>query len=302
MLLLPLLLMLPADRWVTDADLQRLAAQHSIQEVDLAETKVTNAGLQYLKNLTGVRGLNLYYAEYINEDGLAFLRNWHSLERLNLRGARVTSKIFEHLGGLRELRDLDLGFSEITDEGFEQLVELPKLERLVIGGNRLSGECLGFLRQIASLRDLDLGGTQRVDSGLWGVSLTDQNLGRIGELKQLRRLSLAGATISDRGVDKPGSPEAERSDLRDLSALRGLVNLEFLDLSRQLITAESLKTIAVLPKLRTLRLGLCRKLDDRAVPLLLAMQGLREVQITGSAMTADALAQLEAELAKRNPR
>jgi Leucine-rich repeat (LRR) protein len=186
----------------------------------------------------------------------------------------VTSKVFGHLSGLKNLRELDLGFTEITDDGFEVLVELPKLQRLVIGGNRLTGECLQFLRQVATLRHLDVGGTQRVDSGLWGLSLTEENLRRLGELLQLESLSLAGATLSDRGVDRPGHPEAERVELRDLSALQGLEKLEFLDLSRQPVTAETLGTIASLPRLRRLRLRQCKKIDSNVVSVLRTMKAL----------------------------
>ena len=92
--------------------------------------------------------------------------------------------------------------------------------------------------------DLDVGGIQRVDSGLWGLPLTDENLARIAELKQLRSLSLAGATLADRGVDRPGHPEAERSEFRDLSKLAELENLERLDLSRLPLTEETLRPLA----------------------------------------------------------
>lgn len=271
--------------WITDADLVKIGRMRELERLDLSHTKVTDAGLQHLKDLRNVRELNLYYAEYISEDGLAFLKHWTKLEKLNLRGARITSKIFEHLAALPNLRDLDLAFTEITDEGFDQLLELPKLEKLAIGGNRLTGECLNVLRQIPTLRDLDVSGTQRVDSGLWGLSLTEENLARIGALKQLTRLNLSAATLSDRGVDRPGHPEAERTDLRDLSALQPLTNLEYLDLSRQPVTSATLKTIASLPRLHTLRLALCRKIDDTAIPVLKSMPQLRTVHSTGTQIT-----------------
>ncbi len=266
-----------AHSWTTDADLRRVGRQVDLTRLDLSGTKVTDAGLQHLKGLKQLRELNLHYAEYLSEDGLAVLKSFPQLEALNLRGTRVTSKVFEHIAPLRNLRDLDLGFTEITDDGFEALLELPRLERLVIGGNRLTGECLNMLRQVATLRDLNVGGTQRVDSGLWGLSLTDENLVRLGALRQLKRLTLAAATISDRGVDRPGHPEAERADLRDLSALRGLENLEYLDLSRQPITAETLRTLGPLPRLQTLRVALCKKLEN-AEPVLKTFPALRNVE------------------------
>jgi len=144
-----------------------------------------------------VRELSLYYAEYITEDGLAHLRHWKKLEILNLRGTLVTSKVFEHLAQMTGLRELDLGFTQIDDEGFEHLASLPELEKLGIGGNRLTGSSLPLLKLIPTLVDLDAGGIQRV--GLWGLPLSEQNLQRLGQLRQLRRPNLNGATLNDRG-------------------------------------------------------------------------------------------------------
>ncbi len=279
--------------WVTDADLERVGRMAGVTRLDLSQTKITDAGLERLKNLKELRELRLYYAEFLTEDGLAILKHFPQLERLDLRGTRVTSKVFEHIAHLKNLRALDLGFTEIIDDGFDQLTELPRLEKLVIGGNRLSGECLSLLLQIPSLRDLDVGGTQRVDSGLWGLALTEQNLERLGALTQLHRLNLAAATISDRGVDRPGHPEAERIDLPDLSALTALENLEYLDLTRQPVSAAALKSIERLPRLTELRLGLSRNLGDSAADVLLGMKNLRKVYLTGSRMSPEGLEKIQ---------
>jgi Leucine-rich repeat (LRR) protein len=258
-------------RWITDADLARIGRVRELRKLDLSHTRITDAGIELLKDLPAVRELSLYYAEYVNGDGLAHLRGWKQLEVLNLRGTRVTSKVFEHLARLTALRSLDIAFTEIDDEGFQHLASLARLERLAIGGNRLSGSCLAMLKLMPALRDLDLGGIQRVDSGLWGLPLTAPNLARIGELRQLRRLSLASATLNDRGVDRPGHPEAERTVLPDLSALGGLADLEFLDLTRQPVTPEALRSLAPLSRLRELRLGLIRNIDESALPPLPAL-------------------------------
>ena len=236
--------------WVTDADMAKVGQMRELRKLDLSRTKITDFGLERLKPLTSLRELSLYYAEYITEDGIAHLKGWKDLEVLNLRGTRVTSKVFEHLASLTNLRVLDLGFTQIDDDGFEHLAALTKLEKLMIGGNRLTGACLSLLKLLPTLRDLDVGGIQRVDSGLWGLPLTEQNLARLGELKQLRRLGLARATLADRGTDRPGHPEAERSSLPDLSALNGLVNLEFLDLTLQPVTPEAVRSLKIRPAVR----------------------------------------------------
>jgi Leucine-rich repeat (LRR) protein len=178
--------------------------------------------------------------------------SWKRLERLNLRGTRITSKVFDSLAKMTSLRSLDIAFTQIEDDGFEQLSALTKLESLAMGGNRLSGASLPLLKLLPALVSLDVGGIQRVDSGLWGLPLTSENLARIAEVKQLRSLSLAGATLADRGVDRPGHPEAERSEMRDLGKLAELVNLERIDLSRLPVTAEDLRLFEGLSKLREL--------------------------------------------------
>ena len=134
--------------WITDADLARIGSLGHLRILNLSHTKITDVGMQYLKELTGVTELNLYYAEYITEDGIAPLKEWTSLERLNLRGTKVNSKVFDHLAHLTSLRALDLAYSQIDDEGFEQLSSLTHLEELAIGGNRLTGGCLPLLKML----------------------------------------------------------------------------------------------------------------------------------------------------------
>ena len=279
--------------WVTDADLTKVAQMRHLRKLDLSHTRVTDAGLEQLKSLENVVELNCYYAERLTEDGIAHLRGWKHLERLSLRGTKVTSEVFEHLAHLTSLRSLDLGFTQIEDEGFEQLASLARLEKLYIGGNRLSGSCLLLLKQLPALVDLDVSGIQRVDSGLWGLPLTEENLARIGQLRQLRALNLAGATLADRGVDRPGHPEAERAELRDLTALAGLINLERLDLSRQPVTAEAISGLSALPRLQELRLGLARKLDDSTVPPLLSLKSLQKLYLAGTKLSPEATAKLK---------
>ena len=279
--------------WVTDADLAKVAQMRHLRKLDLSHTRITDAGLEQLKRLENVVELNCYYAERLTEDGIAHLRGWKHLERLSLRGTKVTSGVFEHLAYLTSLRSLDLGFTQIEDEGFEQLASLARLEKLSLGGNRLSGSCLPLLKQLPALVDLDVSGIQRVDSGLWGLPLTEENLARIGQLRQLRALNLAGATLADRGVDRPGHPEAERAELRDLTALAGLINLERLDLSRQPVTTEAINGLSGLPKLRELRLGLARKLDDSAVPALLSLKSLQKLYLAGTKLSPESTAKLK---------
>ena len=123
---------------------------------------------------------------------------------------------------------------------------------------------------------------QRVDSGRWGLPLSDDNLGRLAELTELRALVLAGANLNDRRIDRPGNQLAQRTELPDISKLRSLKNLEFLDLSRTPVLPGALTALRDLPKLRELRLGLTTKVDDTAIDTLISMKQLRSLHLGGS--------------------
>jgi Leucine-rich repeat (LRR) protein len=236
--------------------------------------------------------LNLYYAEYITDTALAHLRGWKRLEVLNLRGVRLTSQVFEHLAQLTALRSLDIAFTEVEDDGFEQLSSLTKLKNLAMGGNRLSGSALASLKLLPGLQRLDVGGMQRVDSGRWGLALSEDNLRRLSELTELRALTLTGANLNDRRIDRPGNQLAQRTELPDISKLRSLRNLEFLDLSRTPVLPGALAALRDLPKLRELRLGLANKVDDTAIDTLVSLNQLRSLHLGGSNMTPEGIDRL----------
>lgn len=282
------------DTWATDADLIAAGSMTRVGKLNLAGTKITDAGLENLRRLRNVIGLDCTFAEYLTEDGIANLKDWSKLERLNLRGTKVTSKVFDHLARHTSLRWLDLAHTQIDDEGFDQLAGLTRLEHLAIGGNRISGQALDALAALPALVSLDAGGIQRVDSGLWGLALTEANVARLAALKNLRVLLLNGATISDRGTDRPGHPDAERTQMREIVGLAALTNLEVLDLSRTPVSARELEAFRALPNLRDLRLGYARNVDDGAVAALLAMPQLKLLYLGGSKVTADGIARLRA--------
>jgi len=250
--------------WITDASLERVAQWQALRKLTLDGTRVTDTGMEHLRTLANVREFHCRFCEFVSEDGVAHLRGWKNLETLDLRGTKVTSKVFDHLGRIPSLRRIDLSHTEIEDDGFEQLANLERLEWLAIGANRLEGSGIALLKQVPSLRYLDAGGIQRVDSGLWGISLNEANLARIGELVQLTSLALNGANLSDRGLDRPGHPEAERVEMRDLAALANLKNLEMIDLTRTTATPEALLQLAALPKLKEIRGYHTRNLNTAA--------------------------------------
>jgi hypothetical protein len=238
--------------WVTDSDLGDLARLPSLSRLDLSLTRISDHGLQQLKNAPGITDLNLRYAELITDAGLAAVKRWKHLQRLSLRGTKITDTTLQHLSGVTSLESLDIGFVQVTDVGLDALTSLPNLKELAIGGNKLTDVGLQPLRQMPGLMSLDLSGAQRTDSGLWSISLTEPGLDAVATLKNLRHLRLNGTGVSARGLEK----------------LKSLVQLERLDLQG------------------------CSRIRDDAVPVLAAFPALHVVDLTGTAVTEKGIAAL----------
>ena len=181
--------------WVTDSDLRQLASMPKLELLDLSLTRITDHGLKLMRDLKGVRELNLYFAENVTDEGIAALKGWKNLRRLNLRGTKITDTTLEHLAGLSSLESLDVGFAQVTDNGLERLGALENLKELTIGGNKLTDVGLEALRQLQSLQSLDLGGQQRTDSGLWFVSISERGAETLLAMKNLRSLRVEGLRI-----------------------------------------------------------------------------------------------------------
>lgn len=238
--------------WVTDSDLSQLALLPHLAHLDLSLTRITDLGLQQLKNAPGIVELNLYYAEQITDEGMAAVKGWKKLKRINLRGTKVTDTTLEHLANVTTLEAIDVGFAQITDVGLDRLAPLVNLKELVISGNKLTDNGLQALRQFPGLTHLSLGGSQRTDSGLWTISLTEQGLDAITTLKELRELRLDGMPVTARWLEK-------------------------------------LKT---LDKLERLSLQGCKRVGDDAAPLLATWSALRVLDVKGTAVTEKGLAEL----------
>jgi Leucine-rich repeat (LRR) protein len=88
--------------------------------VNLADTQVTDAGLEHLKGLTGLKVLWLG-GTHVTGSGLKFLKGLANLEWLDLERTRITDAGLEHLKGLTNLKWLYLEHTQVTDEGVRDL-------------------------------------------------------------------------------------------------------------------------------------------------------------------------------------
>ena len=243
--------------WVTDSDLAEVAKIPNLKTVDLSLSRVTDRGLRALRPAAqNIASFNLYFAELITDEGLSIIKGSKNLKRLNVRGTKATDTTLEFVSSIPTLESLDIGYAEITDVGIDRLTSLTNLRELTIGGNKLTDAGVHLLRQLPQLTYLDVGGSQRTDSGLWSVSLTDVGVESIATLSELKELRMAGTGVSGRSLEK----------------LKGLNKLERLVLQN------------------------CKRVGDDSIPVLSTFAALRVVDLHGTAVTAQGVAELRKNL------
>jgi internalin A len=264
--------------WVTDSDLERLAAMPALRRIDLSHTRITDIGFEHLRKLEKVETVNLYFAEQIGDGALAAMKNWKQLRELTLRGTKVTDAGLAHLANHPALESLDIGYALITDGGFDALTALPNLKVLAVGGNKITDLGLNSLRLIPGLTSLDVSGAQRTDSGLWSASLTDAGLEVIGSLTKLEHLNLRGAKISDAG----GERLARLSSLKSFNA------------AETQMSARGLAVLANFPKLEEVNLWNAGRVADDVIPILVALPNLKWADLTGTKVSESGRAKLHA--------
>jgi hypothetical protein len=248
--------------------LTRLPALNSL---DLSLTHITDQGMQELKGLRGIVELNLYFAEYVTDEGLAAIKEWKKLRKLNVHGTKVSDTTLEHISGIASLESVNVGSAMLTDVGLERLTTLPNLKELTMGGNELGDAGLQALRQIPTLTYLDLSGRQGTDSNVWAIAMSDVGLEAVLTLKNLRELRFGCTSI---GV--------------------GIEGAKFADVSAMSVTPNWLDRMKSLSKLEKLKLQGCDRIGDDSIKTLIAMPSLREVDLKGTAVTEKGVAALRA--------
>ncbi len=257
--------------WVGDTDLRRLNDYPALNSLDLSLTHITDAGLQEIKGLRGITNFNLYFAQYVTDEGVAAIQNWKQLRRLNLHGTKAGDTALEHIAGMTALESLDVGSTLMTDVGLERLTMLTNLKELTMGGNELGDAGLQALRQMPTLTYLDLSGRQGNDKNVWTIAMSETGLQAVLTLKNLHELRFA-CTSTNVGV--------EDSKLGEVSTLS--------------VTDKWLEEMRVLSKLERLKVQGCKRLNDDSVATLIAMRALREADLKGTSVTEQGAARLRA--------
>lgn len=136
---------LTGDR-ITDKQLRWLASFPELRELDLSNTKVTNAGMPALRGLAKLENLNLS-CTLVTDEGLMHLRMLGNLRYLDLskprkgefnETTRFTDKALLHIKAMPKLASLKIEWNMLSDEGMMGLVGMKGLRELKVGVQSLA--------------------------------------------------------------------------------------------------------------------------------------------------------------------
>jgi hypothetical protein len=281
---------------LTDQNLQDIGRLTGLTRL-IIDRPLTGAQLARVRNLSNLQYLHL------GAEGRFY--TWFRLEHLSgltrLETLRLQATAFlglEHLAALPKLRDVNLQ-GAIAGTELQHLVRSRSLRVLKL--SHLDDEGVTHLGSLSQLEELDLSKVSlvRAIEPALVFDLKDHHLESIGKLRKLRRLSLGGTFVTDDGVDHlRGLTELEELDLTGtrvssvgLAALRDMKRLRRLSLDGTRITDPGLKSLSGMTSMEELNLGGTR-IGDAGLESLRPMKRLRILQLDETRISDPGLAAL----------
>lgn len=227
---------------VAENDLAHLAPLQSLEHLRLyTKHNTTDVAAAHLARLKSLRDLTDHL--YVTDKGVALLASMPYLEDITLNGEEVTDASRDSIASMKSLKWLWFQECPITDLTLEKIAQLPKLEFLTLGQTRVTGDAFKHLRNTPKLSILavDFGSVKNQP----GLGEPRPHLREIGTLTQIKDLRISGGGL---GSD-------------DLQVIRGLANLESLELSNGLgneglrVDDEGASILAELPRLKSIEIA-----------------------------------------------
>ncbi len=294
-------LALGGSRQLSDDGLLQLARMPQLEHLDLSEYpggKLTDRGLEVLRNLPNLRTFAMTWQRGITDAGVSNLRFCPRLERVNLMGSPTGDGAIEALQGHPELRDFKSG-RRVTDAGLTLFHNFPRLKHrhrdsttgsddeaagsgaaLLIDGP-FTNEGLASLAGLEGVVDLDL---------FWHVTgMTSDGFAPLRELPNLAALGADGRLSDDVAMRHIAAfPRLRR--LRAQEAVATDEGFEALSRSNTLerfwgrecpnFGSRGFVAFSKMPALRSLGVG-CKGVDDAALSTFPLFPALRELTSIG---------------------
>ncbi len=176
---------------VSDAGLESLKGQSSLEVLDLSRTQIHGTGFVHLQGLMALQVLAARGTP-IGDDGLAHLKGLTHLAEMHLQGTQITDAglIELNLPNFANLKEIGLSRTQVTDVGLAQLQKCTKLERLSLIRTHITDAGLKNLGAMKNLQQLLIDQTQITDSGM----------AELAQLTALERIDLSDTRVGDSGL------------------------------------------------------------------------------------------------------
>jgi|GEM_PF-1174907 len=300
-----------------DKHLAHIAGLTELEELDLGDTQIGDAGLAHLPGLTKLKKLQLRSnpaTDRITDAGLAHLKNLKSLEVIDLPYTRITDVGVEYLTQIESLKEMNPYGNGITDKIIEKIAKMKSLENLGVRSDNITDAGMAQLAQFANLKSLDLNGCPVTNEGLASLTkmkmlntltitktrINGEGLAALKEFPDLAELNLLFMTLGDKRIrhlaNLPklkklwlGYPDFGLSD-EDLAHLGRITSLENLDIRLtadhpSTVTNDGLKHLSNLRNLNFLRLPGSMSVTDEGLKHLSNLTALEQVWVNNSPIT-----------------
>ncbi|CAL4910851.1 unnamed protein product [Urochloa decumbens] len=241
--------------------LSYLGSFRYLRVLKLADCKnVDNGAVWSLAGMDTLKELDLSRCTKISDAGLRHIVTIQSLEKLHLSGTRLTDNGAMLISSLINLSFLDLGGIRVTDKTLRSLQVLTQLEHLDVWGSEITNEGASVLKAFTRLRFLNLYWTSinrlTVPPTMQCLNMSKCKIHSISYEDSEVPVALENFIVSEAefgNIDqvfsgiKAGSLlylDMTSCDLRNLSFIEKMENLEHLDLSSNRITDDTIEHIA----------------------------------------------------------
>ena len=127
-------------------DAKHLAGLTRLEKIDLRQSSADGTGFNALRNLRGVKSLELSGTPFADR-GLVALEYFRGLELLDLSRTKVTDAGMVQINGHPKLKQLKLDDTAITDAGADQLGNLQDLQELTLTDTKVTKAKVEELRK-----------------------------------------------------------------------------------------------------------------------------------------------------------
>ena len=139
---------------VTDAGMVTVGKVATLQNVDLRDCTISNAGLEPLAELSQLKALRLSGksgATSVDDDGLVHVAKMKNLKVLMLDFLWISEVGLEQLTGLDKLEEQYLAKTLVGDDALATMSQFPRLKKLRISQCQFENDGLAHLAKVTTL-------------------------------------------------------------------------------------------------------------------------------------------------------